>query len=409
VLLGRLPIPALACAVCLTQATAAQNWPQFRGPTGQGLSDDASVPIEWSTARNVRWKTPVPGKGWSSPVVLGDRVWLTTAIVQSAAASLRLLAFDVNDGHPLLNVEIAKVYRDEFSKNPKNSEATPTPLIVGDRVVVHFGSTATAAVSMTGQILWKTELPHPNQHGQGSSPVLAGGLVVINCDGFEDPYVVAIDPANGKTKWRRPRRQPTSQAYSTPLEINVNGSPQLVSVGAFWTTALEPATGREIWRVGYREGFSNVPRPVFAHGLVYITTGFQQPSLLAIRPDGTGDVTKTHVAWSTSRGVPYTSSPIAVGDLLYMVNDVGIASALDARTGDPRWVQRLGGNFSASPVAAGGRLYFTNEDGDTTVLAAGAEFRVLARNSLGEAIQASPAITGGSILIRTDTSLYRIQ
>jgi len=400
---GRLALVALA-----TAAPAAQDWPQFRGPTGQGVSDDQNAPLEWSDTTNVRWKSAVAGRGWSSPVIADDRVWLTTAVTQGGSASLRLIALDFDSGREVLNVEVAKIRRDEFSPNPKNSDATPTPIVDGERVFVHFGAAATAAVSTAGQILWKTRLPHANQHGQGSSPILAGDLLVINCDGFEDTYVVALDARTGRTKWRRDRRTPTSQAYSTPLEIRVAGASQIVTVGASYATALDPVSGRELWRVGYPGGFSNVPRPVFGHGLVYLTTGFQQPSLLAVRPDGKGDVTKTHVAWSTSRGVPLTSSPLVAGDDLYFVSDTGVATCLDARTGEPRWVQRLGGNYSASPVAVAGRIYFVSEEGVTTVIAASPEFRVLARNAIDGMMLASPAVARGSIVLRSDRHVYRI-
>ncbi len=398
----------------LTATAAAQDWPQFRGPTGQGLSNELTAPLEWSETSNIKWKAPVPGRGWSSPVIAGDRIWLTTSVLQSGSASLRLVGLDFESGRELVNVEVAKIYRDEFSPNPKNSDATPTPIVAADRVYVHFGAQATAAVSTDGKILWKTRLPHVNQHGQGGSPVLVGDLLIINCDGYEESYVIALEAQTGKTKWRRTRRLPTSQAYSTPLEIKTGESAQLITVGAFNTLALDPATGREIWRVTYRDGFSNVPRPVFAHGLVFVTTGFQQATLLAIRPDGSGDVTKTHVAWSTSRGVPLTSSPIVVGDLFYMISDTGIATCLDARTGDPRWVERLGGNYSASPVTVAGRIYFANEEGETTVIAAGPEFKVLARNALAGAMLASPAVARGSIVLRaatsnTATTVYRVQ
>ena len=399
---------SLLAFALLAAAAAAQDWPQFRGPTGQGISDDPNVPFVWSATEQLAWKQPIPGRGWSSPVVAGDRVWLTTAVTTGNAAALRLLALDFATGREALSVDVATLDRDGFSANAKNSEATPTPIVSGDRVFVHFGATATAAVSTGGRILWKTRLPHVNQHGQGSSPALVGDLLVINCDGFDDAYVVALEAATGRTRWRRSRRAPFSQAYSTPLEILAGASPQIVTVGASYTTALDPATGRELWRVFYRDGFSNVPRPVFAHGLVFITTGFQQPSLIAVRPDGAGDVTKTHVAWSTSRAVPLTPSPIVVGDTLYMVSDIGIASALDARTGELRWVQRLGGNYAASPVAAGGRIYFVSEEGVTTVIAAGPEFRVVARNMLDEVVLASPAIARGSIVLRSDRHVYRI-
>jgi outer membrane protein assembly factor BamB len=386
----------------------AQGWPQFRGPTGQGIAGDERVPIEWSETRNIAWKMPVPGRGWSSPSVADGHVWLTTAVVAGRAASLRLLGFDASDGHQVADVEVFKLYQDEFTTNPKNTDASPTPIVDGDRIYVHFGSRGTAAVSTSGAILWKTRLPYDSQHGNGGSPVLYRDLLIINCDGFDQAYVVALDRLTGKEKWRRSRRQPWSQAYSTPLVIRVGEQDQLVSVGAYFTTAFEPLTGKEIWRVGYREGFSNVPRPVYGSGLVFITTGFQQPSLLAVRPDGSGDVTKTHVAWTLSRGAPLTPSPILVGGDLYVVSDLGVLTVVDTRTGDVRWTARLGGNYSASPVLAGGRLYFASEEGVTTVVAPGAALERVAANTLDGAILASPAIADGALFIRTSGAIYKI-
>ena len=210
-------------------------------------------------------------------------------------------------------------------------------------------------------------------------------------------------------KWRRDRRVPFDQAYSTPLVIRVGEREQIVSVGAFRAAAYEPATGREIWRVTYGDGFSNVPRPVFTNGLVLIATGFQQPSLLAVRPDGTGDVTKTHVAWQLTRGVPLTPSPIAVGAEIYFVSDGGIASCVDAATGATLWQQRLGGTYSASPVLAAGYLYFPSEQGVTTVIQPGREYRRVARNTLDGSLLASMAVSGEAIIMRSDSSLYRLR
>jgi outer membrane protein assembly factor BamB len=389
---------------------AGQDWPEFRGPTGQGTTAETGFPVEWSDARNVRWRVPVPGRGWSSPVVAGDRTWVTTAVDLKGRASLRLIGFDFETGREAVNVEVFTIWREEFSANAKNSNATPTPIVASDRVFVHFGASGTAAVSTDGRVLWKTRLPFVNEHGQGGSPALVGNLLVINCDGFDEAYVVALDAATGRTKWRRARRAPTSQAYSTPLAIRTPAGDQVVSVGASYTTGLDVATGRELWRVAYPGGFSNVPRPVFGHGLAFITTGFQQPSLLAIRVDGaSGDVTRTHVAWRLDRGVPFTPSPILVGDELYVLNDQGIVQCLDARTGQTHWVQRLpAGGYSASPIAADGRVYFSSEDGVTTVIEAGRTFRRLAENRLAGAQLSSTAATRGSFLVRTDTHLYRI-
>jgi len=273
---------------------------------------------------------------------------------------------------------------------------------------VHFGADGTAALSTSGDIIWKNKFEYQSQHGAGGSPVLYGDLLIFNCDGSDVAFVVALDKQTGKVKWKTNRGMPADQAYTTPLIIRVGDRDQLISVGAFRARAYDPLNGREIWRVRYDEGFSNVPRPVFSHGLVFITTGFQQPELIAVRPTGTGDVTRTHVAWSLKRGAPLTPSPLAVGDELYVVNDGGIASCIDAESGAVIWQQRLGGTYSASPVFADGRIYFLAEQGATVVIAPGRDFRRLAINTLDGGLLASMAISSGSLYLRTDSHLYRI-
>lgn len=402
-------IASLACALVLASSGSpanAEDWPQFRGPGGQGHSTERGLPVEWSESKNVVWKAPVAGRGWSSPVVSGGRVWVTTAI-KDRGVSLRLLAFDVETGREAVNVEVFKL-RDGAPSHAKNSQASPTPIVANGRVYVHFGADGTAAVTTTGDIIWKTRLAYESQHGNGGSPILHGDQLILNCDGAPDAFVVALDIRTGKERWKTWRRQPAEQAYSTPLVVRAGDKDQVISVGAFRAAAYDPSNGKEIWRVGYGDGFSNVPRPVYGHGLVYIATGFHQPSLLAVRVDGTGDVTKSHVAWRLDRGAPLTPSPLLVGDELYVVNDGGIASCLDAKTGEVRWLQRLPGAYSASPVFADGRIYFLNEEGVATVIAPGKEFRSVASNRLEGATLASMAVANGSFFIRSDTHLYRI-
>lgn len=394
--------------LCLVAAISAraEQWPQFRGPTGQGQSSERGLPFEWSESRNVVWKTPVPGSGWSSPVVADGRIWLTTA-VKERGGSLRVLAFDADSGREVVNTQVFKP-RHSDPLNAKNTLASPTPIVDGNRVYVHFGADGTAALDTAGQVLWTIRLSYDSQHGNGGSPVLYRGLLIVSCDGSDEAFVAAIDTQTGKIRWKTPRRQPWDQAYTTPLVIRVGERDQVVSVGAYRAAAYDPDSGKELWRVSYADGFSNVPRPVFGHGLVYIATGFQQPTLLAVRPDGSGDVTKTHVAWTLRRSAPLTPSPLIVGDELYLVNDGGIATCLDAKTGSIHWQQRLGGNFSASPLFADGRIYFSSEEGVTTVIAPGKEFRRLAANTLDGATLASIAVSGGSLFIRSHSHLYRI-
>lgn len=404
------PLAILALCGFLGAPAAAiprQDWPQFRGPDGQGHATEEGVPIQWSESQNILWKVPVAGRGWSSPVVAAGRVWLTTAIRLQRDTSLRLLAFDVESGRQALDVEVFKVRGGDLL-NPKNSHASPTPIVEGDRVYVHFGALGTAAVTTAGAIAWKTRLDYESQHGNGGSPELTGDLLIINCDGFDRAFVVALDKRTGKTRWRTDRREPHSQAYSTPLAIRANGRDQVISVGAFIAAAYDPQNGGEIWRVSYRDGFSNVPRPVYGDGLVFIATGFNQPSLLAVRPDGQGDVTKTHVAWKLSRGAPLTPSPLLVGHELYVVSDNGIATCLDARTGAVAWQQRFGHSFSASPVVADGRIYFLDEDGRTIVIKPGSNGEPLAVNALEGGTLASMAVAAKSFFIRSGSSLYRI-
>src|SRR6202163_3510699 len=390
----------------LAAAVSAEDWPEFRGPTAQGHSTERGLPLEWSEPRNVMWKAGVPGLGWSSPVGGGGRVWGTSAI-KERGGSLRALAFDLETGRELVNAEVFRT-RSADPLNAKNSLASPTPIVEGDRVYVHFGADGTAALTTSGETVWRSRFSYESQHGSGGSPVLYCDLRIFSADGSDRAFVIALEKQTGKTRWKTSRRQPSDQAYSTPLVIRVGDRDEVVSVGAFRAAAYDPESGKEIWRVGYGDGFSNVPRPVYGHGLVYIATGFQQPTLIAVRPDGTGDVTRTHVAWTLRRGAPLTPSPLLVGDELYLVNDGGIASCLDATTGETRWQHRLDGNFSASPVYADGRIYFLNEEGVAIVILPGKEFRTLATNRVDGATLASMAVSAGSIFIRSDTHLYRI-
>ena len=381
-----------------------QDWPQFRGPDGQGHADERGLPLTWSETQHVKWKTAIPGKGWSSPAIQGGRIWLTTATEEGK--SLRALCVDRQTGAVLLNVEIFRL-KSAAALHAKNSPASPTPVLEADRVYLHFGASGTACLKQSGEVVWKTQLDYDNgQHGPGGSPVLYEDLLIVSCDGGREQYVVALDKLTGKPRWRKSRAG--AQAYTTPLIVKLAGGDQVISVGALRAFAYEPRTGKELWNVSYGAGFSNVPRPVYGNGLVFICTGFQQPSLLAVRLDGHGDVTKSHIAWSLKRGVPLTPSPLLVGDELYLVSDNGIATCLDAKSGVPHWQVRLGGNHSASPLAADGRIYFQSEEGESVVITPGREFKELARNQLDGQTLASLAVADGSFFVRSQTHLYRL-
>ncbi|HWB14186.1 MAG TPA: PQQ-binding-like beta-propeller repeat protein [Pirellulales bacterium] len=400
----------LVCGV--SRLRASDEWPQFRGPDGQGHTEATGLPLTWSDKENVAWKTPIVGRGWSSPVISDGKIWLTTAIDDQR--SLRAVAVDLETGKVIHDVEVFQC--DSLPTiNDKNTYASPTPILESGRVYVHFGTLGTACLDASdGRILWTNrELKVDHKEGPGSSPVLWRDLLIVNCDGVDAQYVAAIDKQTGKLVWRRDRPGPHNpiaefrKAYCTPLVIEFNGRAELISPGASRVIAYDPQTGDELWSVRYA-GFSNVPRPVFAGGLVLVDTGYMKPQLWAIRPGGSGDVTADGVAWRCARHAPANPSPVVVGDEVYMVSDAGIASCLDAASGKVVWQERLGGNFSASPLAGDGRIYFSSEEGVTTVIRASRDFERLAANNLPGRMLASPAVAGRDLILRTDSHLYRI-
>lgn len=402
-------------ALCLGAAgsSAGDSWPQFRGPTGQGLSDSVGLPVSWGEKDNIAWKVPVPGRGWSSPVVLGGQIWLTTALDEGR--SVRALCFELQSGKLLHNVE---VFRPEKPAplNDKNSHASPTPVIEGKKVWVHFGSMGTACLSTaSGEVLWRnTEHETDHKEGPGSSPALHGDLLLLNFDGRDKRFVVALNKDSGKLAWKTDRSAPRQfsselhKAYSTPLVIRSDGRDLAISPGGMRVSAYDVRTGDEVWYVDY-PGFSTVPRPVAGHDMVFLSTGYLGPKIWAIRLGGKGNVSGTHVAWKHNRQAPANPSPLLVGKELYFVSDGGVATCLDAISGKERWTQRLGGNFSASPLFADGRIYFFNEAGQTTVIAPETTFRRLAVNQLQGTQMATPAVVGKAFFLRTDTHLYRIE
>lgn len=403
---------AVFVATALSAATGrAADWPQFRGPTGDGLYIGPPIPIEWGPEKNVVWKTPIPGRGWSSPIVWQGRVYLTTAVEQGKRHSLDALAVDCQSGKIVWQRE---VFVEDASKAPtphaKNSHASPTPVTDGRRLYVHFGHMGTAALDFAGNVLWKNEtLGYTPVHGNGGSPIVVGDKLIFSCDGTETQIVVALETSTGKVAWKAPRNANPSKAFSfaTPHLIAVDGQDQVVSPGSNMTAAYDPATGKELWRVNY-DGYSLIQRPVYGHGFVYIQTGFNNPILHAVKP-GAGDVTSSNIAWTYRRSVPHTASYLLAGDDLFMVSDKGIATSLDAKTGKMHWSERVPGGYSASPIYHDGKIWLTNEDGGGTVLAAGKTFKVLAQNDLKEKTLASFAAADGALYVRTEHHLYRFE
>jgi outer membrane protein assembly factor BamB len=297
-----------------------------------------------------------------------------------------------------------------------NSWATPTPILEAGRLYCDFGTYGTACLDApTGKVLWTQQLPLDHQVGPGSSPATWGNRLLLVRDGRNAQFIAGLDETNGQILWKTDRppleatRNEVKKSFCTPLVIQAAGRAQAIIPGAQWVVSYDPETGKELWRVRHGKGFSLASRPVFGHGLVYICTGSFSNELWAIRPDGQGNVTDTHVAWKAKPLIPVMSSPILVEDIVYCVSDQGIASAFDAKNGSLLWRERLGGSYMASPVFAAGRLYFFNRDGKTTVLAPGRKFERLAENQLDGPLVATPAFVGNAVFLRTDSHLYRIQ
>ena len=408
--------PLLAVLVLTTSAAiAGENWPQFRGPTQQGHSDSTGLPVEWSESRHVRYKTPIPGEGWSSPVVWGRQVWMTTAT--GGGHSLRAVCVDRDTGKVVHDVEVFRVEKLE-PKNSFNSYASPTPVLEEGRVYVSFGTYGNACLdAATAKPIWKnTELRLDHKEGPGSSPVIYKDLYLLHCDGMDVQYVAALDKRTGKVVWKTPRTTDFGtrpgdlrKAYNIPLIVAEDGQDRMISVGAYSVFCYDPNDGRAIWSCRI-PGFSNVPRPVYADGVVYVCTGYMTPQLWAIRTGGSGDVTESHVLWKFTQGVSQKPSVLLVGGEIYMIADTGIARCIDAKTGRQLWQERLEGKYTASPVYADGRIYLCSEEGLTTVITPSREgMKVVGESELPGRILASPAVAGKALFLRTDKALYRIE
>ena len=400
---------------CLTPLAGAADWTQFRGTTGTGHGEAKNLPVEWGPDKNVAWRTEVPGSGWSSPCLAGEKLYLTSAVPASETSGsdieLKVLCYDAAAGNLLWE---KTVFLQDGTTAPaihrKNSHASPTPIVDGERLFVHFGHQGTACLSTGGDVLWANrELAYPPVHGNGGSPLLVDNLLVFSCDGADKPFVVALDAASGQVRWKyeRPTDSAKKFAFSTPEVITVGGQKQIISVGAGMVSALDPASGDEIWHVTF-DGYSVIPKPVFAQGLVILSTGYDSPTMIAIEPDGRGNVTDTHVAWTLTKGAPHTPSPLVIGDELYLISDAGIASCVSVKTGKQLWQQRVGGDYSASPVFADGKIYIVSEEGEGTVFRPGKKFVKLGENGFGERTLASYAVGENALFVRTEKALYRV-
>lgn len=417
---------------------ADENWNQFRGPQGNGISTAKNLPSEFDEAKNVRWKIPIAGEGWSSPVVWDNEIWLTSGNVEER--ELRAICVDLESGKVLKDIQVFEMMERQLMEAYKhdsphlNSPATPTPVVEEDRVFVHFGSQGVACLDRkTGDKIWqRRDLRIYQPVRQGSSPIVDDTTLYVAYDGIDKQFFVALDKKTGDTRWITDRNVETDweatlrsrgftpkkdgggkpgdnkKSFATARLIEVNGQRQLIAPAAEATIAYTPETGDEIWRVVLPGGFNVAARPLYAHGFVYVFTSGLAGHLLAIRTDGTGDVTDSHVAWQTTKGTPHIPSPIIIDDLMFLVTNRGIARCLDAKTGEEIWRKRVTGEHWASPVYANGKLYFSSKQGEVTVMLAGRDVERIARNQLDGEFIASPAVVGESLILRSTTHLYCI-
>ncbi len=420
-------------ATCLLSAT---DWTEWRGPGGQGQAEAAGeLPLTFSETAGIAWKTPLPGRGHSTPVVQGDRLWLTTAIEKAAdpaeaerrlkantgdqpvtvlaSVSLRALCVDRSTGRLLHDLELLNVAEPQWS-HQLNSYASPSPVVENGRLYTHFGSLGTACLDTeTLQVLWANrELQVMHENGPGSSPVLWQDRLIVHFDGSDAQFIAAFDKATGKVAWKTARsgemdpRPQQRKAYGTPLIIEMNGAPVAVSPAANWVYGYEPATGRELWKVAYDGlGFSMPVRPVADAERFYVGTSYGKSQVVAVKFAG---VKKPEVAWRNPKNAPKMASPVLANGLLFYVDDGGILSCVEPATGEVHYRERLGGKFSASPIAANGKLYFCSREGVVSVVPAEKTFRIEAQNTLDGAIMASPVALDGALYLRTEAALYRI-
>lgn len=417
--------------LALASPAARADWPEFRGPWGDGHatapgdSKRVGFPLHWSETNNVKWKTEIPFRGWSTPVVLGDQVWVTTATEEGH--DFYAIGLDAATGKIRFN---EKVFH---SENPEplgngasmNCYATPSPVIEPGRVYVHFGSFGTACLdTATGKVLWKRDdLRCRHYRGPSSSLIMFDNLLILTMDGVDLQYHVALDKQTGATVWKTDRSVAWNdenvpgqmardgdlrKAHSTPLIVTASGKPQMISSGAKAAYGYDPRTGRELWRVQYPD-WSVAPRPLFDQGLAFIVTGLVKKEMWAVKADSQGDVTDTGVVWKLKTHVGKYASPLLVDGLIYTAAEESFVTCVEAATGEVVWTERIGGKYAASPIYADGRLYFFSQEGTTIVLAPGRSLKVLAKNTLDDGFMASPAASGKAFFLRTRTHLYRIE
>jgi outer membrane protein assembly factor BamB len=427
----RFPFILPLILLALGGLSARADWPEFRGPwgdghvSGPGNKKPLGLPLHWSETNNIKWKTEIPYRGWSTPVVMGGQVWMTAATVDGH--DFYAIGVDAETGKILFNEQVFHSDDPEPLGNgaSMNCYATPSPVIEPGRVYVHFGSFGTACLdTKTGKALWKRDdLPCRHYRGPSSSLVVYENLVILTMDGADLQYHVALDKRNGRTVWKTNRSVAWNdenvpgqmakdgdlrKAHSTPLIVSAAGKVQMLSAGAKAAYGYDPLTGHELWRVQYPD-FSAAPRPLFDHGLAFFVTGLSKTEMLAVKTDGQGDVTDSAIVWRLKTHIGKYASPLLVDGLIYTAADESFVTCIEAATGQVVWAERIGGKYAASPIYVDGRLYFFNQQGTTTVLKPGRTFDILATNTLASGFMASPAVDGKAFYLRTKTHLNRVE
>lgn len=407
-----IPLAPFFASALVAYGANEPQWNQFRGGDGSGVAVAVGLPSTLGEKENVQWKTPLTGKAWSSPVVWNDQVWVTNAT--DDGKKLSAVALDLNTGAIVHDVLVFEIAEPMFC-HALNSYGTPTPAIEEGRVYVSYGSAGTACVDTSnGKVLWsRQDLKCDHFRGPASSPVIFGDTIIIEFDGFDLQYVVALNKQTGATVWKHDRafdyktsNGDNKKGYGTPSVFRIDGRDVAICPAAVATEALDAKSGELLWTVRH-DGMNASARPLYGEGLVFITNGMGR--IVAVKPEGTGDITQEKLVWTSHKSVAKRSSPILVDDLLYMVTDDGIATCVEAKTGDNIWTKRLGGEFAASPVYADGKLYFLSMNGEAVVLAAGRKYEELARGQFDDGFMATPAIVGKSLIIRSKKAVYRIE
>lgn len=422
------------CLATSDSIVATEDWRQFRGPYSNGHGDAKNLPVEFGEDKNLKWKTGIDGRAWSSPIVVDNQVWLTNAVAKEMSederkklktdqqmqglsayshVSLSAICFDLQTGEKKFEIELFDISNPP-PINSLNSFASPTPITDGTFIYISFGSFGTVCLDrQDGSVRWKHDKYQVvHETGPGTSPILYEDLLIIHFDGTDRQFVVALDKESGDERWLTKRtgelheRNSMQKAFATPLVAKINGKDQLISPGADWVYGYEPLTGKELWKIKFGElGFSNAPQPVVFEEMIYVCTGFMRSQLLAIDASN-GKPDESSIAWRYKTQVPCMPTPIIVDDRIYFVSDSGIASCLDRKTGDLIWNVRLGGGFSSSPIYSDGKLYFSNREGEVFVVKPGDTYELVATNQLDNRIMATPVTVGETLLIRTESSLY---